>query len=360
MPLTPPPTHYCDSYGFDAAWRAARLALLDLSERDAPLGRRLRTAVIEPNAAAIVEAFYAKLSADAESSRILAQADRGVLAHRQTAYLLCFGDGFATQAYFEDRLRIGLVHAWVGVPLSLYLCAYHVFQSIVLQQIERCIGAVDEQRRLGEFVRKIAALDTSLASEVYHIAQIRHLESSVARLHDERAQLRHEAGTDSLTGLANRASLLPRLSQALAGAVRLDQPLCVVMADLDRFKDINDSYGHLAGDQVLRDAAARLGTALRDFDLVGRYGGEEFVAVLQNTGVDAAVQIAERVRRRFADHPFNIAGVPQRITISQGVALARSGDSVDSLIARADAALYAAKQTGRDCVRVAESPDSGS
>jgi two-component system, cell cycle response regulator len=358
MTLTSPPTHYCDSYGFDAAWRAARLNLLGLSERDAALGRRLRTAVIEPNADAIVAAFYAKLSADAESNRIFAQADRGALAHRQTDYLLRFGEDFTTQAYFEDRLRIGLVHAWVGVPLSLYLCAYHVLQAIILQHIERCIDAAEERRALGEFVHKIAALDTSLASEVYHIAQIRHLESSVARLHDERAQLRHAAGTDALTGLANRASLLPRLSQALAGAVRTNQPLCVIMADLDRFKDINDSYGHPAGDQVLRDAAARLGTALRDFDLVGRYGGEEFVAVLHNTGVDAAEQIAERVRRRFADHPFNVAGAPQRITISQGAALAHPGDSVDSLIARADAALYVAKQSGRDCVRIAGDPDS--
>lgn len=134
-------------------------------------------------------------------------------------------------------------------------------------------------------------------------------------------------------------------------------PLCVIMADLDRFKEINDGFGHPAGDQVLRDVAARLGTALRDFDLVGRCGGEEFIAVLRNTDLDAAVQIAERVRRRCADHPFDIDRKPNRITISQGVALPYPGDSVDSLTARADAALYAAKQSDRDCVMVAKGPE---
>ncbi|MFA7387877.1 MAG: diguanylate cyclase [Thiohalobacteraceae bacterium] len=354
---TSAPTHYCDSFGFDADWRKARLDLLGLSPQDAALARRLRTAVVEPNADALIEAFYAKLLADAESSRLLAHADRERLAHRQIGYLLRLGEDFTNQAYFEDRLRIGLVHAWVGVPLGLYLCAYQALESIIEAHIERCIEATDERRLLSRFLHKIAALDTSLASEVYHIAQIRHLESSVARLRDERAQLRHQAGTDALTGLANRASILPRLSQALAEAVRADRPLCVIMADLDRFKAINDSFGHPAGDQVLRDAAARLGTILRDFDLVGRYGGEEFIAVLRNTDLDAAMQIAERVRRRFADHAFEIGENARRITISQGVALAHPGDSVDSLIARADAALYAAKQAGRDCVMAAQDPE---
>lgn len=346
-------THYCETYGFDAAWRAARLALLDLSVADAPIGARLRAAVIAPNIDAIVTAFYARLSADAESDSILRQSDRGALAHSQTEYLRHFGAGFLEQPYFEDRLRIGLAHAWVGVPLGLYLCSYQVLQAVILEHIERAIADPAERRALCAFLNKIAALDTSLASEIYHIAQMRHLESSVTRLHDERAQLRHAAGTDPLTGLANRATLLPRLSQALAGAVRKDRPLCVIMADLDRFKQVNDSYGHQVGDQVLRDTAARLGTAVRDFDLVGRYGGEEFIAVLQDTPLEIARQIAERVRGRIGDHPFNIQDLSLRVTISQGIAQAQPGDSVESLIHRADTALYAAKAAGRDCIRIA-------
>lgn len=350
------PTHYCDTYGFDSQWRRARLALLDLTATDAALGERLRVLVIRPNIEAIIAAFYAKLSEDAESRAILDRSDRAMLAHRQTDYLLNFGADFDSLDYFEDRLRIGLVHAWVGVPLSLYLCSYQVILAEIMKYVELVIPDV-EQCKFTAFMNKIAALDTSLASDVYHIAQMRHLESSVSRLRDERVQLRHAAGTDALTGLANRASLLPHLSQALAVAVRNEEPLCVIMADLDRFKLVNDTHGHQVGDQVLRDTAVRLRTSLRDFDLVGRYGGEEFVAVLQNTPLEVARQIAERVRVRIGEYPFEVVTPGLKVTISQGLALAHEGDSVDSLIRRADEALYAAKQAGRDCVKIADDPD---
>lgn len=351
------PTHYCDTYGFDAHWRQARLAFLDLSAGDAPLGKQLRNEIIQPNIDAIVAAFYAKLSEDAESQAILDQSDRAALAHSQTGYLLRFGAEFETLAYFEDRLRIGLAHAWAGVPLSLYLCSYQVMLAVIMRYVEQVLP-LDECSRISRFMSKIAALDTSLASEVYHIAQMRHLESSVSRLRDERIQLRHEAGTDALTGLANRGSLLPQLSKALASAVRSGEPLCVIMADLDRFKLINDTHGHPVGDQVLRDTAVRLRTALRDFDLVGRYGGEEFVAILQNTPLETARQIAVRVRVRIGDHSYNVVEPALKVTISQGLALAQPGDSVESLIERADAALYAAKEAGRNCVKLAENPTS--
>lgn len=349
------PTHYCETYGFDANWRRARLAFLDLTSDDAPLGKQLRTEIIEPNIEAIVAAFYAKLSEDAESQAILDQSDRAALMHSQTDYLLRFGAEFETLAYFEDRLRIGLAHAWVGVPLSLYLCSYQALLAVIMRYVEQDLP-IQECSRLSRFMHKIAALDTSLASEVYHIAQMRHLESSVSRLRDERSQLRHEAGTDALTGLANRGSLSRHLSKALAAAARSGEPLCVIMSDLDRFKLINDTHGHPVGDQVLRDTAVRLRSALRDFDLVGRYGGEEFVAILQNTSLETARQIAERVRVRIGEHPYNVVEPALKVTLSQGLALAVPGDSVESLIERADAALYAAKEAGRNCVRLAEHP----
>lgn len=347
-------THYCDSYGFDAAWRQARLTLLGLSAADLPLGRRLRERIIGPRVAAIVDGFYVRLLADAEAGRILANIELDRLKASQSEYLRNFGADFTGQGYFEERLRVGLVHAWVGVPLSLYLCAYQVLQAQILAAIDRCEPDGAVRAELSAFVYKIAALDTSLASEIYHIAQMRHLESSVVRLRDERARLRIEAGTDSLTGLLNRAGLLPRLTQALAAAVRGDRPLCLIMADLDHFKEINDAYGHPVGDLVLRDTAARLGSVLRDFDVVARYGGEEFIAVLQDTPPDTALQIAERIRRRIRDYPYEAVAGGLRVTLSQGVAQAQAGDSVASLIARADTALYAAKQAGRDCVRMAD------
>ena len=349
-------THYCDSYGFDAQWRQARLDLLDLGADDIALSAHLRERVIGPEIGAIVGAFYRRLAADTEANQILANTDLDRLKTSQSDYLRGYGADFTRQDYFEERLRIGLVHAWVGVPLSLYLCAFQVLQAQILAAIERCEADPALRAKLSALVYKIGALDTSLASEIYHIAQMRHLESSVVRLRDERTRLRIEAGTDSLTGLANRAGLLPRLTQALAAAVRTDRPLCLIMADLDYFKDINDTRGHPVGDLVLRDTAARLGSVLRGFDMVARYGGEEFIAVLQDTSLETAMQIAERIRRRIADYPYHVVEDGLRVTISQGVAQAHAGDSVDSLIARADTALYAAKQAGRDCVRVADAP----
>lgn len=351
------PTHYCDTYGFDTRWRQARLTLLGLTANDAVIGERLRSQVIQPNLDAIVAAFYARISDDDESRAILEQADHAALLRSQSAYLISFGADFDTLEYFEDRLRIGLVHAWAGVPLSLFLCSHQVMLSVIMRCIETTIPD-NEQFRFVSFMIKIAALDTALAGEVYHIAQMRHLESSVSRLRDERIQLRHAAGTDALTGLANRASLLPHLTQALANAVRDNTPLCVIMADLDLFKQVNDTHGHLVGDQVLRDTAVRLRTSVRDFDLVGRYGGEEFVAVLQNTSLEVARQIAERVRLRVGAYPYEVAAPALKITISQGLAMACEGDSVDSLIRRADEALYAAKGSGRDCIKIADNADA--
>lgn len=359
MPDRKAPTHYCDTYGFDADWRQARLNLLELRAEDAALGEQLRERIIRPQVVAIVDVFYDRLCADSEAKQILAEADFAKLKASQSDYLRNFGADFTQQDYFEERLRIGLVHAWVGVPLGLYLCAYQVMQAQILAAIERVEPDEHARRTLCAFIYKIGALDTSLAAEVYHIAQMRHLESSVLRLRDERSRLRIEAGTDALTGLANRASLLPRLTQSLANSVRTGRPLCVIMADLDRFKEVNDTYGHPVGDLVLRDTATRLGSALRDFDLIARYGGEEFIAVLQDTPVDVAEQIAERVRRRIGEHPYNVVEGGLRITLSQGVAQARAGDSVESLIARADAALYAAKQAGRNCVILVEDTERG-
>ncbi len=350
-------TQYCETYGFDSEWRQSRLSLLGLTAADEPLGRRLRDEVLAPNADAIIDAFYVKLLADAEAQRILSGIDLTSLKRSQTDYLLKFGRDFTARTYFEERMRIGLMHAWVGVPLSLYLCAYQILQTEIVGHIERGISTLDQCRELCAFVSKIASLDSSLAGEIYHTAQIRHLETSVTRLHDERTQLRYAAGTDALTGLENRASLLPRLAQLLSMAVRTGKPLCVVMSDLDFFKRINDTYGHVVGDQVLRDTAARMRAAVRDFDYLGRYGGEEFIAVLQDTPLSIAMQVAERVRQRVGEHSFNAVSGGLQVTISQGIAESHPGDSVESLVARADAALYAAKQAGRNCVRVADDPE---
>jgi diguanylate cyclase (GGDEF)-like protein/PAS domain S-box-containing protein len=166
------------------------------------------------------------------------------------------------------------------------------------------------------------------------------------------AQLQHLASHDSLTGLLGRAELQRRFQGELERALRYGRPLALLMFDADHFKAINDRHGHLAGDRVLAALAQCMRTNLRGSDLVGRYGGEEFLAVLPETGIEQAAAMAERLRRRVAARDFAPPGAVQlAVTVSVGVAaLGLHGDDPEALVDAADQALYAAKAAGRDRV----------
>jgi diguanylate cyclase (GGDEF)-like protein len=126
------------------------------------------------------------------------------------------------------------------------------------------------------------------------------------------------------------------------------------MADIDHFKNVNDTYGHLAGDGVLKEVAARIKNSLRGFDVVGRYGGEEFLLILHKADLATARMVAERIRSRIVATPIDLPSALLDITISMGVAMAKSDEDVNSLVERADKALYNAKENGRDQVSLAE------
>jgi len=167
-----------------------------------------------------------------------------------------------------------------------------------------------------------------------------------------RAQLEKVAAYDFLTGLLNRRSILEKLGQEIARAEREGAPLGVIMMDLDYFKRINDSYGHLQGDQVLQEAARRLSETVRCYDSIGRYGGEEFLLVAAGADLDATAGIAERLRRAIADEPMQVGDGYLRVTGSFGVSAgsARALGEPKSLIEAADRALYRAKNAGRNRV----------
>ena len=348
--------NYCEQFGFDAERRKHRLALLGLGEADVAPAETLRVRVIVPNVESIVEAFYDKLLAQDEFNRIL---DRRFEIERlkstQRLYLLSLGVGFDGPAYFEERLRVGLVHARVGVPLGLYASAYGMLQQLILAHVPLEIRAADaEYRPLVAFLVKIAALDMSLASDTYHLAKVRVLETSLQALRRAGKELRRKVQTDALTGAASHDKAVATLQHALHIAQRNDRPLCIAMVDLDHFKSVNDTHGHLIGDEVLRDVTARMRASVRDFDMVGRYGGEEFLIILEDAAPFTAKVIAERVRRHVEESPIHVKDVTLHLTLSLGLAAAHKEDDVESLLERADAALYEAKAAGRNCVRVAE------
>jgi diguanylate cyclase (GGDEF)-like protein len=168
------------------------------------------------------------------------------------------------------------------------------------------------------------------------------------------AQLSVLANHDSLTDLWNRRVILEKLSQELARARREKSPLGLILLDIDHFKRVNDSLGHAAGDEVLRNLAARLTEAVRSYDSVGRYGGEEFLIVAPNCNMYDTFQLAERIRNNVCQVPIQSERGPIAVSASFGVSAATAEDNPDpkALIEAADRALYRAKAEGRNRVSV--------
>jgi diguanylate cyclase (GGDEF)-like protein len=167
------------------------------------------------------------------------------------------------------------------------------------------------------------------------------------------AEVQLQSMTDGLTGIFNRRHFFVLAEREFQRAVRFGRPLSVIMLDIDDFKLVNDTHGHAVGDQVIVEVARLCRTSIRAVDILGRYGGEEFVFVLPETSASGARQLAERLRQRMADTPFNTSSGPVSCTASLGVAsTAGEPEDVAALVANADAALYAAKAGGRNRVTV--------
>jgi two-component system, cell cycle response regulator len=202
-----------------------------------------------------------------------------------------------------------------------------------------------------------------LEARVRSMLRVKQLQEEVERQRDELQQLNDRllsiSRTDGLTGLINRRHLEERLQEQFEHAKRLGEPFTVVMCDLDKFKSVNDTYGHQAGDAVLKQLAELLTEQAREIDHVGRYGGEEFMLVLPGTVLDAGVTFAERVRHAIAEHTFTFEGGAIHRTGSFGVSAWPHPriEGCDALVKAADDALYVAKETGRNKVIRFDGPE---
>ncbi|RMG89898.1 MAG: GGDEF domain-containing protein [Candidatus Dadabacteria bacterium] len=183
-----------------------------------------------------------------------------------------------------------------------------------------------------------------------------HLADRLDKVEQKARALRSQSLRDPLTGLWNRGAWEDRLAEEAARARRYGQPFSVILWDVDRFKEVNDRHGHLAGDMVLQSLAGRTLQMLRRSDFVARYGGEEFAVLLPHAEEEAARIVAEKIRRIAADREVATRAGPIRVTLSAGVATWVPGEEALELVDRADRALYRAKEAGRNRVEVAPPP----
>lgn len=211
---------------------------------------------------------------------------------------------------------------------------------------------VDRQKQMSNRAHLIAFVAITLTGLLI-IPLINHLLKRIQQGSEQREELERQARYDQLTGVLNRSNALECLHHEFRHAIRQQRPLALIMVDLDYFKDINDTYGHRAGDKVLRRTAEMIHSQLRENDQMGRYGGEEFIILLPDTNIESAMAVAERIRSLIEYSEISTRLHPSiKTTVSAGVAEHSIGTLSDAkmLIEMADQALYLAKNRGRNRV----------
>jgi diguanylate cyclase (GGDEF)-like protein len=282
--------------------------------------------VADPKSGLLVSVAASAEEGDRELSLLLSPADPGVELLARSARPLPAAELAARSPSLAQRL------AAMGAALAVPVRAQERMIGILLLGAKREVG------------RGFSAEELELLGLLsHHVATV-----------FENARLFESATFESLTGLLRREAILEVLEKELQRAVRYGRPLTIGMADLDHFKRVNDRWGHLAGDTLLKRVAAAVASGLRGADAVGRYGGEEFLLVLPETELEGAVAVAEKVRRLVEAVAVPMEdGSAAQVTISIGLATLRGGKgphAADELIAAADRSLYRAKESGRNRV----------
>lgn len=319
--------------------------------------QRLAREVIEEEYLGQVIFYYTYAQIDAMRQR----ADEAI------ASFIAYSDAQFAAAR-QHLLRARLIEGLLFFVLSLVAISTITLVTITrpLKQLTQHAGAL----AAGDFTRQPTIAERrgdelSLLAKTFNLMS-ENLRKSYAALQQANAELEQKVAertrelaeknrelerlstTDRLTQISNRAKLEDSFTKQLANSQRFDQPLSLLLVDVDFFKKINDNYGHAIGDQVLIEIAARLRATVRETDEPGRWGGEEFLVLLPNTDQEGGWQLAQRIRQAIAEHPFAEAGLP--VTISLGLTSYSPGDDKNRILERADQALYRAKKEGRNRV----------
>lgn len=250
------------------------------------------------------------------------------------------------QAIFSMLNDVIKIISTAGVDVSRF--------GAILNETTQCLTSVDDVREVRKVVEDmLAETQVMLRVSRQYEGKLKHTTEEIELLRKELSKVRQEASQDTLTGLANRKTFDDALADCITRLSRDLENVCLLMIDIDYFKNINDIHGHIIGDQVIRFVASTLKESVKGRDLVARYGGEEFAIILKDTPLDGAVTLAEQIRYRVEISQLKQRGTGkfvENVTVSIGVESAKSSDSAESLIVRADKALYQSKRTGRNKV----------
>lgn len=326
-----------------------RLNLVDLTNQRAEALKSVLS-IIEENVDAIVQYFYASQLQVDEMAILIGDADtlnRLKMAQRQ--YILDLFCGRYDAEYVNNRLRIGLVHKRIGVEPKLYLCGISTLKELLIEFIKRHVDEADEQALIINALDRLFYFDTTLVFDTYIESLLREVDlekrktekyadSLEIQVAERTAELEVLSQYDPLTGLLNQREMRARLQRELARMNRRASHLTVVFMDIDKFKEINDKYGHLEGDNILKALGESIQSCVRDVDIACRYGGDEFVIICPDTTAADTHVICERIQDDFhSKYSF---------TLSIGITATSSTESStdESLLKKADDNMYQAKR----------------
>ncbi|KQP16745.1 GGDEF domain-containing protein [Methylobacterium sp. Leaf93] len=246
-----------------------------------------------------------------------------------------------------DGMLAGLAQVAGGVQqlAEAYRRSYREQRRLVRMSDRMQLDLQKANHRLAEQQRDLQALNEALSGEIEHRTRLE-------------AKLRHLADTDDLTGAVSRRRFMEISQREWLRYERDRIPACLLMADLDRFKRLNDEFGHAAGDAALASFVETCQRRLRKVDVIGRMGGEEFAILLTEIGADAGLAVAEDICRLVGETGVAWPGGPLALSVSIGIAAIEGTETFEQTLGRADAALYAAKHAGRGCVRPSRGPSA--
>ena len=327
-----------------------RMELLNLTKDDLKLLSSHKL-LIEDNIDVIVDEFYEKQTEIDEISLLIGDADTlGRLRSAQRKYVIDLFSGNYDTEYVNNRLRIGMVHKRIGVEPKLYLSAVRTLKYVITKSLKNFIEKTEVIEHTLDVLDKLLYFDVTLVFDTYIDSLVGEIESAKNRTEiyaksleekvaERTKQLEEQAKLDPLTNIYNQRAMQEFLRRELSVAKRRQTKISLVYFDIDKFKYINDTYGHIKGDEVLKNIGRFLKDSVRDTDVPCRYGGDEFCIILPDCDINSARSICEKLIKKFSDK------YPEYF-ISMGIAETGTDVYLDEnqIIKNADEKMYLAKK----------------